>query len=261
MNDHTSASEHADSAVRQLERYADRSRPPAPWVYVVTGIVLGVAIALFGVLPGAWGALLVAVVAAAGVGHDRWLVQRHGVPKLSDLRWSTALLAALVLAAGACATDQEHINVESDAVDGLQTIEATGIDYVFEDVPETTALGSGMTFQNGSDSEAHQLILMSLPEDEDRPVSELARLSPGELGSTLDHMVGISVAAPGEDGRRVTGELTFDEPGRYALLCLVPTGADPDEVMQAGHDPRPPEIDGGPPHAAEGMYAEVTVES
>lgn len=85
MNDQTHASEHADSAVRRLERYADRSRPPAPWMYVVTGVVLGVAITLFGVLPSGWGALLVAVVAAAGVGHDRWLLHRHGVPKLWDL--------------------------------------------------------------------------------------------------------------------------------------------------------------------------------
>lgn len=180
---------------------------------------------------------------------------------LNGGRWSTAPVAELALTAGSCASDPQYVNSESDAVDGPQTIEATSVDYAFEDVPETTALGSGMTFHNGSDREAHQLILINLPEDEERPVPELAQLSPGELGSTLDHTVGISVAAPGEDGRRVTGELTFDEPGRYALLRLVPTGADPDEFMQAGHDPGLPEVDGGPPHATEGMYAEVTVEN
>ena len=85
MDHRTHAPEDADSAVRRLQRYADRSRPPAPWVYVVTGVVLGVAISLFGILPGIWAALLVAVVAAAGVGYDRWLLQHHGVPKLRDL--------------------------------------------------------------------------------------------------------------------------------------------------------------------------------
>jgi hypothetical protein len=128
---------------------------------------------------------------------------------------------------GACETDQEHLNVEPDVIEGPQAIEATGVDYRFEDVPDTTAVGSGMTFRNASDVEAHQLILIRLPEDEDRPVTELAQLSREELGPTLDHVVGVSVAAPGEEGRLATGELTFDEPGRYALLCLVPTGADP----------------------------------
>jgi uncharacterized cupredoxin-like copper-binding protein len=179
---------------------------------------------------------------------------------LNSARSSAALVAAIALAAGACETDREHLNDEPDAIGGPRTIEATGVDYRFEDVPETTAVGSGMTFRNASDVEAHQLILITLPEDEVRPVSELAQLSPRELGPTLDHVVGISVAAPGEDGRLVTGELTFDEPGRYALLCLVPTGADPDRFVRSAYDQGLPEVDGGPPHAAEGMYAEVTVE-
>ena len=179
----------------------------------------------------------------------------------NSTRSSVALAAVLALAAGACETEQQHSNVEPD--DGPQTIEAIGVDYAFEGVPETTAVGSGTTFRNGSEVEAHQLILVDLPEDEDRPVSELAQLSLEELGPILDdHVVGVSVAAPGEGGQLASGELTFDEPGRYALLCLVPTGADPDEFVEAVHGfGSLPEAEGGPPHTAEGMYAQVTVEN
>lgn len=46
---------HAADTTRRLERYADRSRPPAPRVYVATGLVLGAVIASFGVLPSVWG--------------------------------------------------------------------------------------------------------------------------------------------------------------------------------------------------------------
>jgi plastocyanin len=178
---------------------------------------------------------------------------------LNSTRSSAALMAAVALAAVACETDQEHLNLEPGG--GPQTIEATAVDYAFEGVPETTAVGSGMTFRNTSDVEAHQLLLVDLPASEDRPVSELAQLSPGELEPLLDHVVGVSLATPGEGGRVASGELTLDEPGRYALLCLVPTGADPDEFMQAGQDHGPlPGVEGGPPHTTHGMYAEVTVE-
>jgi hypothetical protein len=50
-------------------------------------------------------------------------------------------------------------------------------------------------------------------------------------------------------------------------VCFIPTGADPDQVMTAmeaaAADPSagPPQIDGGPPHAAAGMIAELEVTS
>ncbi len=41
-------------------------------------------------------------------------------------------------------------------------------------------------------------------------------------------LAGVSVAPPEAPGNVVEGELVLDEPGRYALLCFIPTGADPD---------------------------------
>jgi hypothetical protein len=53
----------------------------------------------------------------------------------------------------------------------------------------------------------------------------------------------------------------LSEPGRYAVICAIPTGADPAEYLEAAAEAEggPPEVAGGPPHLAMGMYGEVTV--
>ena len=68
-----------------LRRFADRDRPPAPWVYPVAGIGLGGAVALAGILPLLWGFGLVALAVAAGLGYDRWLARSQGLPPLREL--------------------------------------------------------------------------------------------------------------------------------------------------------------------------------
>ena len=40
-------------------------------------------------------------------------------------------------------------------------------------------------------------------------------------------------ARPNEDGELVPGDGTLHEPGRYLLVCFIPTRADPDQVMAA----------------------------
>ena len=77
--------------------------------------------------------------------------------------------------------------------------------------------------------------------------------------------VGVAAAAPAQDGEVVDGDLTLDEPGRYVLTCFIPVGADPAVVEEAfagggeGDGP-PPDMGDGPPHAMEGMVAELVVE-
>ena len=175
-------------------------------------------------------------------------------------RYPTALMVALALAGAGCEADEEHLDADPGP-DGPGTIEVVGVDYAFEGVPESAAVGSGLTFRNDSDVEAHELVLVALPEGERRPVSEIVQLPPPESGPVLDNEVGVSVAAPEEEGRAVAGELTVDEPGRYALLCTMPIGADPDDVVAAAsREGGPGELEDGPPHTDEGMYAELTVE-
>ena len=58
------------------------------------------------------------------------------------------------------------------------------------------------------------------------------------------------------------GDGTLTEPGRYLVLCAIPTGADPGEYLAAAaaSEGGPPEgVAGGPPHFVNGMWAEVTV--
>lgn len=71
------------------------------------------------------------------------------------------------------------------------------------------------------------------------------------------------IAPPGDSGFAVEGTGVLSEPGRYAVICAIPTGADPDEYLAAAAESEggPPQVAGGPPHLAMGMFAEVTSSS
>ena len=68
-----------------IERYADPDRPPAPWMFPVTGVAAGAAVALVWILPGLWGLGVVLLVGAAGLGVDGWLARHYGLPRLYQL--------------------------------------------------------------------------------------------------------------------------------------------------------------------------------
>ena len=71
----------------------------------------------------------------------------------------------------------------------------------------------------------------------------------------------VIVAPPSGDGLVVEGTGVLTEPGRYAIICVIPTGADPGEYLAAAAEAEggPPDVAGGPPHIVEGMFAELTV--
>lgn len=144
-----------------------------------------------------------------------------------------------------------------------ETVEVVGVDYAYEGVPGSVETGTELDFTNASDAEVHELVLVRLPEVEERSVEELLQLTPEEQEEMLaDSVVGVSVAMPDEDGRVVEGDLVVDEPGRYLMVCFVPTGADPEAFLSAAEESQggPPQVEGGPPHVANGMYAELTVD-
>jgi hypothetical protein len=64
-------------------------------------------------------------------------------------------------------------------------------------------------------------------------------------------------AAPGGDQIPAVGDDTLADPGRYLVLCVVPTAADPGEYLAAATSDGPPQVDGGPPHVVTGMFAEL----
>jgi len=169
-------------------------------------------------------------------------------------------LTAFVAVAGAACGD--------DDADAGQEVTITLSDYAFDGVPATVTTDTPITATNESTQEAHELLAFRLPDTETRSLTELTALPPDQLGALFPGAPALAIAAPpDEDGEVVLGDGTLNEPGRYLLVCFIPTGADPEEVMSAMEDAAadpnagPPEIDGGAPHLAAGMIAELVVSS
>lgn len=166
------------------------------------------------------------------------------------------------------ATDTETTAPPTPADDEAppaETVEVAGVDYAFEGVPDTVQAGTALTFTNASEAEFHEMVVMRIDDDETRTVEELLQI-PEEEAETVTEFVGVQVAPPGEDGTSPPGApqgpVVLEETGRYALLCFIPTGADPQAIVQAleeGGTEGPPDVEGGPPHFTQGMAAEVTV--
>jgi hypothetical protein len=180
----------------------------------------------------------------------------------------THLIAGLALAAllAGCGNDDPAVSGESatatDAAAGGDSVEITAVDYAFEGIPDTVAAGTELTLTNASEGEVHEMVVMKIDDDETRPIEEL--LAEGTDGPPPDFLTfaGVAVALPGEEGFAPEGPVVLDEPGRYVMLCFIPTGADPaayEEAMSSDAT-EAPQVDGGPPHVAEGMAAEFTVE-
>lgn len=157
----------------------------------------------------------------------------------------------------------------SDAAGPTATI--TAVDYAFEDVPATLAVGTTVALRNDSEGgEFHELLAVLLPDDEERPFAELLQLPEEEFAAIFGAgLRGAVFATPGSDSGSFTlpvPPLVLGEPGRYAFVCFIPTGAPPDEVTAAleaffegGAQGEPEHPQTGPPHAANGMFTEVTV--
>jgi plastocyanin len=142
-------------------------------------------------------------------------------------------------------------------------IEVIAVDYGFDDLPATVPAGTTLTLQNSSDREVHELVAMALPAGETRSVEELLALPEEELGALFAVQPGtVLVAPPGEGSFAAVGDGSLTEPGRYVIACFIPTGADPEEFLQAAQEAEggPPQVAGGPPHFTAGMFAELTVE-
>ena len=163
-------------------------------------------------------------------------------------------IAALMLVAAACGGD--------GAVGGPgESVTVKAVDYGYEDLPDTVVAGTNFVLENTSGAEIHEFVAVLLPEGEDRSVEELLKLPMEELAVLFPGVQTVLVATPNETGFPVEGTGVLDVPGRYAIICAIPTGADPAEFLAAAEasEGGPPEVDGGPPHFVQGMYAELTV--
>lgn len=186
------------------------------------------------------------------------------------LRPLASLAVAGLLVAG-CGDDDDDASTDADTdavdlepvSDDTGTVEVTAVDYAFEDLPATVPAGTRLALANASSAELHELVAFRLPDDETRSVGELVALPQEEVLPTLGAPVTVLLAPPGGEQIPAVGDGTLAEPGRYAIVCVIPTGADPDEYLQAAAESEeegPPQVDGGPPHIAQGMFAELAVE-
>ena len=156
------------------------------------------------------------------------------------------------------ATDETTATTVAGDADAGETIVVTAVDYGFEGLPETVPVGTKISLVNGG-TEPHEFVAMLIPAEETRPVEELLQLSEEELGAVFGaaEPATVILAATGQTDvpGAVVGDGTLTEPGRYAIVCFLPVGSD-DSILESEG---PPPQGEAPPHAMQGMVAELTV--
>jgi len=147
---------------------------------------------------------------------------------------------------------------------GDDTKTVTAADYSFKDLPSSVDAGTELKLKNSSTKELHEMVVVRIPDAEKRPVADLVKLPEAQrdaiFGGGPPAMVLIAPPGGGEMIKAV-GDGKLAEKGRYAVICSIPTGADPAAYLkaaQAGGD-GPPQVAGGPPHLVQGMFGEITV--
>ena len=144
----------------------------------------------------------------------------------------------------------------AEAEPSVLTVEMA--DFRYDGLPDEVPAGTRIEVTNASDAEIHEFVAMRLADDDDRLMSAIV----GDLEALLTSgpPAAVLLAPPGGDQIAAVGDGTLAEPGRYVIVCVIPTGADPAEYLAAAaENDGPPQVDGGPPHVMNGMYAELTV--
>ena len=191
---------------------------------------------------------------------------------------AAVLTAALALGVAACGDDDEATDTTTETTEAAgeageattttaaaadrQLVEITAEDYRFVGIDEPIDAGSRLVLTNASTAELHELVAFRLPDDETRPADELIALGEDGLNGIFQGPPSaVIVAPPGIAGFPVVGDGTLDEPGRYLVLCSIPTGADPEAYLAAAQESAggPVDVPGGPPHLVQGMYGEIEV--
>lgn len=123
----------------------------------------------------------------------------------------------------------------------FDTVDVTGVDYAFEDVPETIEAGTvAFNFTNATEAEEdHEMIVFRRADGVTLGFEELLELGEEESADKIEFKTA-AFAPPGGEGATLA-EL---DPGAYAMVCFVPVGG--------GEE--------GPPHFTQGMIQEFAVE-
>lgn len=179
-------------------------------------------------------------------------------------------LVGLALVATACgdddadAAERPSTSVDAPATStagSTSTVTVRAVDFAFQDLPTSVPAGTRFTLDNTAATELHEMVAIPIAADETRPIGQLVQ-------DDLEALLGSAPPAfvlldpPGDAEPIVAvGDGTLTAPGRYALVCMIPTGVAPDVYLDAAAQSNggPPQVEGGPPHLAHGMFAEITV--
>ena len=163
------------------------------------------------------------------------------------------LLGSTVLALGACGSDDST----GSPSDGIVEVGLT--DFSFGDLPDEVPTGTRFAIDNTSESELHELVAVRLADGDERTTDEIVDAGLEEVFAAGPPAI-VLLAAPGGEQIAAVGDGVLAEPGRYLLVCAIPTGADPMEYIEAAAtSDGPPQVDGGPPHFVNGMVDDITV--
>ena len=217
-------------------------------------------------LPTTCAALLVATLALAACGDDADSASDDGPANSAVTTEATAEASAPETTTPATTTpatmdpDTTVPGTTQAPATEVETLEVTMQDFHYGALPASVPVGTPVAVSNVSEGELHEFVAFRLPDGDERTATEIMG---GDLGALLGggEPAMVLVAAPGSSEQFVAvGEPVFAEPGRYLVLCAIPTGADPQAYIEAAAtSDGPPEVDGGPPHFMNGMYAVIDV--
>lgn len=180
------------------------------------------------------------------------------------LRSTTIIGLSVALGLAACGDDDDTAATTTTVAtveDDVVTV--TAVDYAYEGLPASVPAGTRFDLRSDSETEIHEFVAFRLDDDETRSAAELVALPPDELLPALGpEPAAVLLAPPGAEAAiPAVGDGTLTEPGRYVIICVIPTGADPAEYLEkAATSDGPPDVAGGPPHIVNGMYADLLVE-
>lgn len=166
------------------------------------------------------------------------------------------LLALTPLTLAACGGDADATD---RIADGVLTVDL--VDFSFGHLPDEVPAGTRLAVTSGSETELHELVAIRLADGDTRPADEIIEAGLAEV-LAAGPPTAVLLAAPGAEQIPAVGDGTLTEPGRYLILCAIPTGADPAEYLaaaQANPDGGPPQVEGGAPHFAHGMFDDLVV--
>lgn len=129
----------------------------------------------------------------------------------------------------------------------FRSVAVTAVDFAFEaDLDGLEAGQVAFDFSNDG-TEVHELALIRINDDITETIEELLAL-PEDEAMTKTSFIGVSFVAPGES-KTMYADL---DPGRYAVVCFIPTGSTSLEAAETAD---------GPPHFTHGMVTEFTVDA